>query len=165
VHRLTFAVATSIVLGITACSSDESTSTPNTTPIPADSNVSLPRDPPVSSTRTVDGLLTVTPAEVAAGGTVEATFSGDLANDRGGYFYLNNSTGNPVAVLWTDKDEERGGAGSSTQINETVILDYAIVDPDPDTLILPTEVQPGRYQLCTANSIPRTCTEIEIVTS
>ncbi len=41
-------------------------------------------------------------------------------------------------------------------------VDIGIAGPGPDALIIPDGIAPGRYRLCTANSMPNICTPLDI---
>lgn len=105
--------------------------------------------------------MSIDPQSVSSGSEIAVRYDGRLAKNRGGYFYLVNSAGERIAGLWTDKDE-RGEAGYTTELEEFEILDFSVSGTGPDILLIPTELAPGRYRLCTANSAPDVCATVNV---
>lgn len=105
--------------------------------------------------------MAASPMPVAAGSTLEVSFTGSLNEMRGGFFLLADSSGRPVAMLWSDKFEGEG-QGFDLDAANAPVLDFGVVVPGPDTLVLPPGLDAGIYKLCTENSRPAACTTIEI---
>jgi hypothetical protein len=91
----------------------------------------------------VDGPLIV-------GAEFEVSFEGSLRRIRGGYFWLQELDGTRVALLRSDGNPE---------IPMSYNIDVATADMLDDglsgessMLILPPQIEPGPYLLCTANS-------------
>ncbi len=78
---------------------------------------------------------------------------------RGGYYWLSvipSVVGVHRALLWSDKIQG-GVPGGSTDPNHWDMLAFGVIDPGPDTLMLPLNITAGNYQLCTANSLHEAC--------
>jgi hypothetical protein len=108
-----------------------------------------------------DPLITATPAAVRPGATFEVSFTGSLDEMRGGFFLLSDFSGRPVALLWSDKFEGEG-PGFDLDVANAPVLDFGVIAPGPDTLVLPSDLDAGVYELCTENSRPTACTTIEV---
>lgn len=185
--RFCLLLAPLVVLGLTGCGtanvddgeSDEGTNVavgdssvaPNLAPTTGGGLPSGVTDPPAAPagvsppplTTAPDpghGSMTVEPASVGAGGQVEVRFAGSLSTLHGGYFYLYNQSGSPVAALWSDGNGEPPGA--TTDLDNFEILDFGVPGSGPDTVVTPVELAPGSYRLCTANSRPEACAELEV---
>jgi hypothetical protein len=105
--------------------------------------------------------MSADPEIVPSSGTVELVFSGELATLHGGYFVLVDQSGREVAGLWSDQIEE-GIPGYTTDLATFEILDFGVLGPGPDHVVLPPDLPPGTYQICTENSRPERCASITI---
>lgn len=106
------------------------------------------------------GGITVEPTTVEVGGTVNVAFSGSLGVRHGGYLYLIDEIGETVAGMRSDGNGEEPEA--TLDVANFEILDYAVSGPGPDRVLIPAELQPGRYVLCTANSRPEACAVLNV---
>jgi hypothetical protein len=106
-----------------------------------------------SSTLTVDGVL-------RAGEEFQVSFTGRLRALRGGYLWVQTLDGAQVALL-------RGDGNPEIPIEYTVnpaefeMLDDGLTG-ERSTFVLPPDLGTGRYELCTANSVPEACVEVEV---
>jgi hypothetical protein len=106
------------------------------------------------------GGMAVSPTTVVVGAQANVTFSGSLSVRHGGYFHLVDAVGEIVAGL---RSNGRGDEPAATlDVANFEILDYAVTGPGPDVVVIPAELQPGRYDLCTANSTPETCVTLNV---
>jgi hypothetical protein len=90
---------------------------------------------------------------------VQQTPLSSTSDMRGGYYWL--SAIPPIervhrALMWSEKIEG-GVPGGSTDPNHWDMLAFGVIDPGPDTLILPVDIAAADYQLCTANSPHEAC--------
>ncbi|WP_159801375.1 hypothetical protein [Arthrobacter zhaoguopingii] len=77
---------------------------------------------------------------------------GDIWHAR---YFLSATTGaygGSGSPLWWSVDDGEGRGWE----------DIGIAGPGPDTLIIPDSIRPGKYRLCTANSMPNVCTPLDI---
>ena len=99
---------------------------------------------------------------VERGHEVNLSFAGSLAELRGGYFLLIAESGERVAGLWSDRNEE-GVPGFTLDLDNFEILAFGVTGPGPDRVLIPEEIEPGQYQICTANSDPESCVAVTIL--
>ena len=106
-------------------------------------------------------VMIATPSTVAAGDTVALTYDDPVDGLRGGYFVMTDDAGTPVAGLWSDRYAE-AGAGWTSDVEHMEVLDFAVFDAGPDTIIVPDVLEPGEYTLCTENAAPNVCTTLTV---
>lgn len=105
------------------------------------------------STLTVDGVL-------RAGEVFEVSFTGQLGDLRGGYLWVQGLDGAPVALLRSDGNPEIP-MGYTVDAAEFEMLDDGL-SGETSKFLLPPDLGTGRYKLCTANSVPEACVEVEV---
>jgi hypothetical protein len=105
------------------------------------------------ATVTVDGVL-------RAGEEFEVSFTGKLRELRGGYLWVQGLDDAPVALLRSDGNSEIP-MGYVVDATEFEMLDDGL-SGETSRFVLPPDLAAGRYQLCTANSLPDVCVEVEI---
>lgn len=103
-------------------------------------------------------LMKVVPSEPAAGGSAELLFP--ESTPRGGYFvlerweedqwvlshYLVSDGGDREALIYAPGEYEGGD-------------DYGVGGPGPDGVLLPDEMSPGFWRVCTENARPQMCAQ------
>ena len=102
----------------------------------------------------VDGALVV-------GAEFRVSFTGSLRESRGGYFWLEELDGTQVALLRSDGNPEIP-MSYELDVANAGTLDDAL-SGESSTLLLPPQIEPGQYHLCTANSSTDVCIEVEIL--
>lgn len=122
----------------------------------------LPEGPHDPAAEMQPDLLQITPSPARVGDLIEVRFpeetlrgigwvlesqEGDSWQQR--YFLVSDELGEPR--WWGAEDSE--GQGWE---------DLGVTGPGPDTLLIPDVAAPGNYRLCTANSQPNFCSELEI---
>lgn len=159
-------------VGLAACSTEANETSPTDTapqvtggatdpPTDTTTNPSLDSANVSEATFEAGALMTAVPRSPKAGEQISMFFRGSLADGRGGFYRLEDNSRQLVAGMWSNTGEF-DKPGFTLDIDAFVILDYAVFGPGPDQLLLPVEVAPGDYQLCTANSRPETCLPITI---
>lgn len=93
---------------------------------------------------------------------MELRFRGSLADTRGGYFMLVDPDGTEVAGMWSDQGPDRT-PGFTLALDTFGVLDNAVSGPGPDTVVMPSPLAVGDYRLCTANSAPEACVDVQVV--
>ena len=112
-----------------------------------------PTESTPDSTLIVDGVL-------RAGDEFEASFTGRLRELRGGYLWVQSLDGARLALLRSDGNPEIP-MGYTVNPDEFVMLDDGLTG-ETSKFVLPPELEAGRYELCTANSLPAACVEVEV---
>jgi len=110
----------------------------------------------VSSDMSVDGPLTV-------GAEFEVSFDGSLRRSRGGYFWLQEIDGTRVALLRSDGNPEIP-MSYNVDVASADMLDDGL-SGESSMLVLPPQIEPGPYLLCTANSADDVCIEVDVQTA
>ena len=105
------------------------------------------------STLAVDGVL-------RAGEEFEVSFTGELRELRGGYLWVQELDDVRVALLRGDGNPEIP-MGYAVDATEFEMLDDGL-SGENSRFLLPPDLGAGRYKLCTANSVPDVCVEVEI---
>jgi hypothetical protein len=105
------------------------------------------------STLSVDGVL-------RTGEEFEVSFTGELRELRGGYLWVQRVDDAPVALLRSDGNPEIP-MGYAVDATEFEMLDDGLSGAT-SRFLLPPDLAAGRYKLCTANSVPDICVEVEI---
>jgi hypothetical protein len=105
------------------------------------------------STLTVGGVL-------RAGEEFEVSFTGELRELRGGYLWVQGLDDSRVALLRSDGNPEIP-MGYAVDATEFEMLDDGL-SGETSRFLLPPDLAAGRYKLCTANSVPGVCVEVEI---
>jgi hypothetical protein len=106
------------------------------------------------STVIVDGVL-------RAGDVFEVSFTGQLRELRGGYLWVQSLDGAQLALLRSDGNPEIP-MGYTVDSAEFEMLDDGLTG-ETSKFVLPPELESGRYELCTANSLPTACVEVEVL--
>ena len=101
----------------------------------------------------VDGPLRV-------GAEFEVSFEGSLRRIRGGYFWIQELDGAPVALLRSDGNPEIP-MSYNIDVAEAGMLDDGL-SGESSMLALPPQIEPGLYHLCTANSPEDVCIEVDV---
>ncbi len=107
-----------------------------------------------SSNMSVDG-------GVVTGAEFDILFTGALSDSRGGYFWLERPDGTRMALLRSDGNAEIP-MGYDLGVDDAMMLDDGL-SGDTSRLLLPPDIEPGPYRLCTANSLGDDCTEIDVL--
>ena len=107
----------------------------------------------VSADMSVNGPL-------AVGAEFEVSFRGSLRENRGGYFWLQKLDGTRVALLRSDGNPEIPMTYSLDLANVGMLDDG--LSGESSMLVLPPAIEPGQYQLCTANSADDVCIEVDV---
>jgi hypothetical protein len=123
------------------------------TTVTATPTVIATTDSAPSSSLTVAGFL-------RAGEVFEMSFTGRLRELRGGYLWVQTLDGVQVALLRSDGNSEIP-MGYTVNPAEFEMLDDGITG-ETSRFVLPPELDAGRYELCTANSVPEACVEVEV---
>lgn len=136
--------STLIILGIVlpGCGGDDST---------------LPEGPTLADMSRDHEKILLNPVEPQPGMEIAATFG--ETNSRGGFFFLfqwdGSEWGEPIYLLESDANGRRP---SSIRVGEGGdMADYGVEGPGPDRLVLPSDLEPGYWWLCTANARDRAC--------
>ena len=108
----------------------------------------------MTSDMSVEGPLIV-------GADFEISFAGSLSESRGGYFWLQELDGTPVALLRSDGNPEIPMSYSLDVANAGMRDDG--LSGEWSMLVLPPQIQPGQYRLCTANSADDVCIEVDVL--
>lgn len=109
---------------------------------------------PTSSEMSVDGALIV-------GADFEISFAGSLRESRGGYFWLQKPDGTPVALLRSDGNPEIPMSYNLDVANAGMLDDG--LSGESSMLVLPSQIEPGQYRLCTANSADDVCIDVDVL--
>ncbi len=111
-------------------------------------------DQPAAQQMSVDDAL-------VAGDEFDLSFTGALRENRGGYFWLQEPNGVRKALLRSDGNPD---IPMSYDLNlaDASMLDDAL-SGETSKLVLPPDINPGLYRLCTANSATDVCIDINIV--
>jgi hypothetical protein len=110
--------------------------------------------PAVSSEMSVDGPIIV-------GAEFEVSFEGSLRRIRGGYFWLQELDGTRVALLRSDGNSEIPMSYNLDVANAGMLLADGL-SGESSMLVLPPQIEPGPYLLCTANSVDEVCIELDV---
>ena len=90
------------------------------------------------------------------------SFAGRLQELRGGYLWVKDTDGTPVALLRGDGNPEIR-VGYELDVTDAIMLDDGLTG-ETSTFVFPTELSPGDYTLCTANSGAEDCVAIRVST-
>jgi hypothetical protein len=105
--------------------------------------------------------MTLTPSDPQAGETFEASF--DELNSRGGYFTLerweNERWSDPVFLLESDA---LVGSPEVRPAGRMEMMDYGVEGVGPDGLVMPDQIEPGYWRLCTANAADHACVQLVV---
>jgi hypothetical protein len=110
----------------------------------------------VSSDMSVHGPLVV-------GAESEVSFDGSLRRSRGGYFWIQELDGTRVALLRSDGNPEIP-MSYSIDVASAEMLDDGL-SGESSMLVLPPQIEPGPYLLCTANSADDVCIDVDVQTA
>lgn len=105
-------------------------------------------------------IITLASEDLRPGDKVSATFpASDL---RGGFFYLyawhDGEWTGPRFLLESDAN----GSAPRVVPMDQGMEDYGIDGPGPDGLILPSDIAPGNWRICTANSREDICGQFTV---
>ncbi len=122
----------------------------------ASSNDSEASTPPPE----LGAIITLASENLRPGDKVSATFpASDL---RGGFFYLyawqDGEWSGPRFLLESDAN---GNAPRVVPMDQGM-SDYGIGGPGPDGLILPSDIAPGSWRICTANARENVCGQFTV---
>lgn len=132
------------VASITACSDSQESAT---TSAPADTTTTFPISPEMA----VDQAIT-------RGQEFAVSFTGKLSESRGGYLFVHDLNGEPLALLW---DEYLTETPTRYELDPDrwQMLDYGVMG-DESSFVFPSELPSGSYVLCTANSADGGCVAV-----
>ena len=146
-HKLLSLLLISVMAGVSGCGSENASRS--------------------SSIETTIGpvLMTISTTEVVAGEVVQLNFNGELLKSHGAYYQIDNLDSEFVAGLWSNKLSEPGveSPGYVLEFSKFSGLDFPVIDRLPDEILIPPSITPGAYRLCTFNSAPEACINIEVV--
>lgn len=139
--------------------SSAATAAPSTTDVPGTGE---PYDP-AADVR--PGLMTVRPAEVAPGATIELMFPAETT--RGVAYVLERASGDTWSTTHFLTSSTAGYGGSPTAVSVDSAEGYGWEDigiggPGPDRVVAPDDADPGAYRICTANAVENFCAEITV---
>lgn len=137
-------VALVAVASITACSDSPESAT---TSVPADTTTTFPMSPEMA----VDRAIT-------RGQEFAVSFTGKLSESRGGYMFVHDLNGEPLALLWDEYLTETP-ARYELDPDRWQMLDYGVTG-DESSFVFPSELPSGSYVLCTANSADGGCVAV-----
>ncbi len=100
---------------------------------------------------------------LVSGEEFEVTFTGRLRESRGGYFWLNAPDGAAIALLRSDGNPEIPMGYTADVTHATMLADG--LSGERSTLLVPPDLAPGSYVLCTANSGSEECVEVRVNTA
>ena len=100
---------------------------------------------------------------IVAGQPFRVSFTGRLSELRGGYLFVRDSGGATVALLRSDGNAEIP-MGYELDPGEWAMLDDGLSGAE-STFVFPLELSAGSYVLCTANSGPEECAEVQVATA
>lgn len=106
-----------------------------------------------SSDMSVNGPLVV-------GAEFEVSFDGSLRRSRGGYFWIRELDGTRLALLRSDGNPEIP-MSYNIDVASADMLDDEL-SGESSILVLPPQIDPGTYLLCTANSADEVCIEVDV---
>jgi hypothetical protein len=118
--------------------------------------------PPISSTAVPPAspaLMTVT-EPIIAGQEFKVSFAGRLRDGRGGYLWVKDPAGTEVALLRGDGNPEIP-VGYELDVTVATVLDDGL-SGETFGFVFPSELPPGDYLLCTANSGTEECLAIRV---
>jgi hypothetical protein len=122
------------------------------------------QSPPFASDATVKaGMPSLNMAvedALVPGQKFHVRFDGRLRDSRGGYFWLNSPSGAPLALLRSDGNPEIPIGYSRDVTHATMLADG--LSGERSTLILPPDLAPGSYALCTADSGQEECLDVRV---
>lgn len=97
---------------------------------------------------------------IVAGQPFPVSFAGQLSEHRGGYLFVKDTGGTTVALLRSDGNPE---IPMGYELDPLVwgMLDDALSGA-ASTFVFPSELAAGRYTLCTANSGPEECVQVQV---
>ncbi len=131
---------------------------PSTAEPSGGSSASTAQNPPPEPT---EASFMLEPLNPEPGATFEASF--DPSNSRGGYFTLSRWDGEEWAAPAFLLESDVNRPPSATRIpGEFGVDDYGAGGPGPDGLVMPDEIEDGRWRLCTANAFDHVCTQITV---
>ncbi len=110
------------------------------------------------------GLISVEPSGVEPGGLVSIFFPDERT--RGIHFTLESLTDDGWNLEYHLISDWGGGHEpknfSIEKMEAIAVEDIGIGGDGPDVALIPTDIDPGEYRLCTGNSRPNICTRLTI---
>lgn len=99
--------------------------------------------------------------DIVAGQTFAVSFTGQLRESRGGYLFVDDASGETVALLRSDGNSEIP-MGYELDPDRWEMLDDGLSGAS-SMFVFPPELPAGTYELCTANSLMEECISVEVV--
>ncbi len=131
--------------------SPDSMSSRGETSMSPTTETSIPDDS--STNMSVGGALLV-------GAEFDVSFTGSLRDSRGGYFWLQHLDGTRLALLRSDGNSEIPMGYDLNVVDAMMLADG--LSGERSTLVLPPQLLPGPYRLCTANSATDHCIDVDV---
>ncbi len=97
---------------------------------------------------------------IVAGQPFPVSFTGQLSEMRGGYLFVRDAGGTTVALLRRDGNAEIP-MGYELDPGDWAMLDDGLSGA-ASTFVFPSELSAGSYVLCTANSGPEECVQVQV---
>ncbi len=108
--------------------------------------------------------MRIEPETLTAGGEFSVSYDGYFS--RGGYYLLSriDSDGDVAAPEYLLESHHNPGTPQVYPIagDGWGVDDYGVDIAAPDRLVLPDDIDAGRWQLCTANAIQEACADLQI---
>jgi hypothetical protein len=99
---------------------------------------------------------------IVAGQPFLVSFAGQLSEVRGGYLFVRDAGGITVSLLRSDGNAEIP-MGYELDPGDWAMLDDGLSGA-ASTFVFPSELSAGSYVLCTANSGPEECVQVQVTT-
>lgn len=102
------------------------------------------------------------PLQPLPGEAFTATF--DAENNRDGFFVLTRWEGTGWSAPQFGLESDANAIASVVALGGRGFGgdDYGVPGPGPDGLLLPADMDPGRWRLCTANTAVQICTQFTV---
>lgn len=100
---------------------------------------------------------------IVAGQPFQVFFTGQLSKARGGYLFVKDTSGTKVGLLRSDGNPQIPMGYELDPARWDMLADS--LSGNESTFVFPPELRAGGYTLCTANSGPEDCTQVEVITT
>lgn len=124
-------------------------------------------DGPHDATATVDpSVIAADSTLVKAGSLLSIRFPSEML--RGVHFVLESRHGDSWQVEyhltsdWGDGSYEPQARKAGPDLEGFAIPDIGVGGPGPDVLLIPADVSPGEYRVCTGNARPNVCVLVTV---